>query len=205
MLSMRCSGAPWATTCPPAFPPSGPRAMIKSASAMMSRLCSMTETAFRTRWNRRMSSDRSKPTVNITAKGVSETRPGRDPGCAQRKGAEGHGREPTRAAEDTQRKGATPRTSGTSGTGRNTRPTRRSTKHEREGPDDTEGQTTRGRRRGSGSPTNTTSTSTSTDRGSRNRKRRIRTDKASDTRPPAQEPTAKRASATPGRVVDQDG
>ena len=38
------SGDPWATMWPPSAPPSGPRSMIQSASAMMSRLCSMTTT-----------------------------------------------------------------------------------------------------------------------------------------------------------------
>src|SRR2546426_898238 len=38
------SGGPWNTILPPPSPPSGPRSMIQSASAMTSRLCSITTT-----------------------------------------------------------------------------------------------------------------------------------------------------------------
>src|ERR1017187_3185240 len=44
LLRAICSGVPCATIRPPPSPPSGPRSMTQSASAMRSRLCSMTIT-----------------------------------------------------------------------------------------------------------------------------------------------------------------
>src|ERR1035437_3594844 len=44
LLRAICSGVPSATMRPPPSPPSGPRSMTQSASAMRSRLCSMTIT-----------------------------------------------------------------------------------------------------------------------------------------------------------------
>src|SRR5258706_2452413 len=68
-----CSGMPCATTCPPPSPPSGPRSMIQSASAITSRLCSMTTTVLPASTNRcstRISFSTSaicKPTVGSSS------------------------------------------------------------------------------------------------------------------------------------------
>src|ERR1017187_782037 len=52
LLRAICSGVPSATIRPPPQPPSGPRSITQSASAMKSRLCSMTTTEWPASTNR---------------------------------------------------------------------------------------------------------------------------------------------------------